>query len=80
MYLHANAKLGLAGRLALVQAIEQPPARAQLLLAGSQPPVPPAVAVAGATQKAAAAAFCDIPFAIASVSAKRPAGPSLALA
>ena len=28
----------------------------------------------------AAAAFCDAPFAIASVSAKRPAGPSLALA
>jgi hypothetical protein len=33
-----------------------------------------------ATPKAAAAAFWVIPFAIASVSAKRPAGPSLALA
>jgi hypothetical protein len=41
--------------------------------------MPPTMAVAGDTQKAAAAAFCDIPAAIASVNAKRPAGPSFAL-
>jgi hypothetical protein len=38
------------------------------------------MAVAGATQKAAAAAFCVIPDSMASTSANLPAGPRAALA
>src|SRR5215212_9000518 len=66
-------------RVRAAREIQQPGARPQLLRGSAAAPMPPTVGSRGRTQKAASAAFCDIPWAIASVSASRPAGPSLAL-